>query len=242
MPRKLSCKQSSAHAIFAVVVPAAGTGERMGGRRKVFLKLCRKPILYHTIERLSQAAGCAELIPVLHPEDRADRTITARLRKRFGIKKVAVGGATRQESVLAGLEAVSPHLNLVLIHDAVRPLVDSEVVRQVAEAARRFGAAIAAVPASETVKQVEPPGRILGTPPRAGLWLARTPQGFRKDLILRAHYAARDGGFCATDDAQLVERLGCEVRVVQDSYDNLKITTAEDLAIAEAILRWRGHQ
>jgi len=211
----------------------------MGGCRKPFLRLGRKPILYHAIERLLRAGGCAEVIPVLHGDDYDNGDAAQRLRRRFGISKVARGGPTRQASVLAGLELVGEEFALVLIHDAVRPLVAPKVVRRVAQTARRFGAAIAAVPLAETAKEVERSGAILRTPTRARLWLARTPQGFRKDLILRAHYAARDDGFCGTDDAQLVERLGWQVRVVQDTYDNLKITTAEDLAVAHTILRWQ---
>jgi 2-C-methyl-D-erythritol 4-phosphate cytidylyltransferase len=211
----------------------------MGRRRKPLLQIRGTPILHHALAILRSAPGCAEIIPVLHPDDHSDGELIAQLEEKFGITKVAAGGAARQQSVLAGLEAVADDLDLVLIHDAVRPLVTTDVVRRVAEAAARSGAAIAAVPATETVKEVEPSGRIVATPPRERLWLARTPQGFRKELILRAHRAARDEGFCGTDDAQLVERLGHEAVVVEDRRDNLKITTAEDLALAEAILLWR---
>jgi 2-C-methyl-D-erythritol 4-phosphate cytidylyltransferase len=224
---------------FSVVVPAAGAGVRMGGRRKPLLEVCGRPILFHTIERLLQASGCVEIVPVVHADELRNADLSSRLRDDFGITRLVPGGHTRQDSALAGLEAVRDDVQLVLIHDAVRPLVDPAVVRKVAEAAHRGGAAIAAVPAAETVKEVDAAGVIRATPPRERLYLARTPQGFRKDLILRAHYAAREAGFCGTDDAQLVERMGHEVVVVQDTYDNLKITTAEDLAIAEAVLRWR---
>lgn len=224
---------------FSVVIPAGGSGARMGGRRKPFVEVCGQPILYHTIEGLQRTPGCAEIIPVLPAEEYGNAGLALQLKQRFGISKVAPGGPTRQASALAGLELVREDLAVVLIHDAVRPLVDPEVVRRVADAAEQFGAAIAAVPAAETLKEVAGSGTIRATLPREKLWLARTPQGFRKELILKAHYAARDQRFSGTDDAQLVERLGQEVRVVQDTYDNLKITTLEDLAIAEAVLRWR---
>jgi 2-C-methyl-D-erythritol 4-phosphate cytidylyltransferase len=224
---------------FSAVVAAAGTGRRMGGRGKALLKLAGRPILYRAIEALRAAPGCAEIVPVLHQDEYDDAGLAARLRRRYDIRKTALGGPTRQASVLAGLELVSEGLPVVLIHDAARALVDPAVVQQVAEAAAQHGAAIAAVPVAETVKEVDSSGCVRATPARDALWLARTPQGFGKDLILQAHRAARDEGFCATDDAQLVERLGMPVRIVQDSYDNLKITTPEDLAIAEAILRWR---
>lgn len=232
--------QPAAGPAFSIVVPAAGMGRRMGGRKKPFLLICGRPVLYYALERLRQAPGCAELVPVVHPDEYESAELRDELTARFGITQVAAGGATRQASVLAGLEAVREDLDLVLIHDAVRPLVDPDLVYRVAVAAQQFGAAIAAVPVTDTVKEVKDPDRIVGTLARAGLWFAHTPQGFRKDLILRAHRAAREEGLCATDDAQLVERLGEEVRVVQDTYDNLKITTEEDLALAEAILRRRA--
>ncbi len=222
---------------FAVVVTAAGTGARMGGRKKPYLMICGRTILSHTLDRLRRARGCVQIIPVVHPDEHRQGALAEQLRAEFGVTELACGGPTRQESALAGLEMVRQDVDLVLIHDAVRPLVDPELVRRVAEAAQRFGAAIAAVPATETIKEVDGSGSIVATPSRDRLYYARTPQGFRKDLILRAHYAARDAGFCGTDDVELVERLGEEGRVVEDTYENLKITTEADLILAEAILR-----
>ncbi len=231
--------QSTPQVLFSALVPAAGTGARMGGCKKPFLPLCGKPVIHHVLERLRRSPGCVEIIVVLHEDEYGNARLVSDLKARFGVAGVVMGGPVRQASVLAGLEAVNEDLDIVLIHDAVRPLVQPHVVRRVAEAAARYGAAVAAVPATDTVKEVEDSGRIICTPPREGLWLEHTPQGFRRDLILRAHHAARDEGFCGTDDAQLVERLGEEVHVVRDTPDNLKITTEEDLVIAEAILRWR---
>ncbi|MHC4481678.1 MAG: 2-C-methyl-D-erythritol 4-phosphate cytidylyltransferase [Planctomycetota bacterium] len=224
---------------FAVVVAAAGVGRRMGGCKKPLLRLCGRPILYFALEALRSTPGCAQIVPVLHPDECARVELAAELRREFGVETMARGGPTRQDSVLSGLEALCEGPDVVLIHDAVRPLVEPAVVQRVAEAADTFGAAIAAVRVRETVKEVDAGDRIVSTPAREQLWLARTPQGFRRELILRAHRTARDEGFRGTDDAQLVERLGEEVRVVDDTYDNLKITTEEDLALAEAILRWR---
>jgi len=235
--------RQSADPAFSVVIPAAGTGVRMGGpaggRKKPYLNIGGRPVLHIVIDTLGRVSGCAEIIPVLHSDEYRDGHVADELRSEFGITKVACGGATRQQSAFAGLQLVRADIDLVLTHDAVRPLVDPDVVRRVAEAAQRFGAAIAAVPATETIKQVGADGRIIATPPRDTLWLARTPQGFRKDLILRAYAAAQRDGYCGTDDAELVERLGEEARVVRDTYGNLKITTEEDLAAAEAIWRWR---
>ena len=232
---------------FDAVIVAAGSGRRMGARppgarRKAHLELGGRPVLDHSIEALRCTPGCGRIVVVLHPEEFERGAEAGRLREAFGITAIARGGATRQQSVLAGLEAVGEGEEVVLIHDAARPLVSPQVVAAVAEAAARWGAAIAAVPAAHTVKQVDAEGRVLATPPRDALWFAHTPQGFRRALILRAHHAARDAGLTGTDDAQLVERLGEPVHVVEDSPHNIKITTPEDMVVAEAVLRARaGH-
>ncbi|MFO7956111.1 MAG: 2-C-methyl-D-erythritol 4-phosphate cytidylyltransferase [Candidatus Brocadiia bacterium] len=224
---------------FAVVVPAAGIGVRMGRRKKPYLTLAGRPILDHTIARLRRAEGCEQIVVVVHESDCRDSCLAAHLEEQFAVTDLVCGGSTRQASVWAGLQAVRDDLDLVLTHDAVRPMVAPGVVRRVAEAARRDGAAIAAIPARETVKEVDEGGIITGTPPRRRLWYARTPQGFHKELIVKAHRQGRADGCHATDDAQLVERLDEPVTVVEDNYDNLKITTEEDLLIAEAILDWQ---
>jgi len=199
-------------------------------------------MLDHAIAALRRAQGCAELIPVLHPEEYDTGTERDRLKRVFGLETFARGAATRQQSAWAGLLLVRQDVELVLIHDACRPLVSPDTVRRVAEAAHRCGAAIAAVPAVHTVKEVDDEARIVSTPPRHTLWFAHTPQGFRRELILRAHEAARRDGFEGTDDAQLVERIGGEVRVVRDSDHNLKVTTPEDVVMAEAVLAWRAER
>lgn len=220
---------------FAAVVTAAGTGQRMGGCKKPFLQIGGVSLLDHSLNAIRRAGGCEQIVVVVHRADFDDGALDDR---REAVKVVA-GGDTRQESARRGLEAVRDDLPLVLIHDAVRPLVDPAVIRRVAAAAREHGAAIAAVPATETVKRTDDDGLIVQTPPRRELWYARTPQGFRLDLIRRAHRLAVEQGFKGTDDAQLVERMGLPVRVVEDRYDNIKITTEEDMVVAEAILRWR---
>ena len=228
---------------YSVVVAAAGIGSRMGGGqgagKKPFLAVCGRPILDHALERLRAAAGCGQIVVVLHPDECADEALAGDLRERHGVSAIACGGRARQQSVLAGLELTPEEPNLVLIHDAVRPLTEPEVIARVACAAHECGAAIAAVPATDTVKVAGEGDVIVDTPDRARLWFAHTPQGFHRDLILRAHRAARDDGFLGTDDAKLVERLGLPVQLVADTRDNLKVTTPEDLAVAEAILRWR---
>ena len=224
---------------FSVIVPAAGEGRRMGGRRKPFLLLDGRPVIYHVVERLGRSPGCEQIILVLRPDDAEDATLRAELDALDGVSHVVAGGDTRQESVAAGLAVVKADVPVVLTHDAARPLVAPPVVRRVAQAALAHGAALAAVRATDTVKEVGQGGVIVRTPLRDTLWFAHTPQGLRRDLFVRAHEAARQEGFCGTDDVQLAERLGAEVVVVQDTYDNIKITSEEDLAVAEAILRWQ---
>lgn len=224
-----------------MVLPAAGLGSRMKSDvRKPLLRIDGRPILDRTIERFLATPGCAEIVVVVHPDDYADREFTRRLRADFGISKVVPGGTVRRVSVLAGLEATDSSLGIVLIHDAVRPNVRSQVILQVVEAASRHGAAIAAVPATETVKVVNDASQVLSTPRRSELWFARTPQGFRREIILSAHRKAEADDYPCTDDAQLVEWQGGEVVVVMDDYENIKITTPSDLALARAIHRARA--
>jgi len=227
---------------FCAVVPAAGSGTRMGGGcRKPMLCLDGAPILLHTLARLRAARGCRAIVLAVHPDDLAfcRDCWGAALAERFGVRAIVPGGAVRQESVLAALEATDPDTPLALIHDAVRPLVRLDLVEAVAARAAERGAAIAAVPSVATIKEVDGSGRIVATPPRERLWMAQTPQGFDRGLILSAHRAAVEHGLTGTDDALLVEQFGREVVVVEDSPDNIKITTPEDLAVAEAILTWQ---
>jgi len=212
--------------------------------RKPLLLLDTIPILLHALWRLRSAAGCAGTAVAVHPEDMDFFTAERRevLRAEFGVQAVVSGGTTRQESVLAALEATSPSIPLVLIHDAVRPLVQVELVERVAAGAAECGAALAAVSVVPTIKEVAPDGHVVRTPPRETLWVAQTPQGFRRELILDAHRRARQEGFVGTDDALLVERMGHRVVVVEDCSENLKITTPADLAAAEAVLRWQRDQ
>jgi len=222
-----------------VVIPAAGLGRRMGGpTRKPHLLLGGRPILYHAVAAF-QDAGCAGVTVVLHPDDYADGRMAAEVMRECAATSVACGGETRQQSVLAGLECADPEASIVLIHDGVRPLVCRATIDAVLAAVVEHGAAIAAIPATDTVKQVGAGHVIQATPPRSHLWYARTPQGFSRQIILEAHHRAAADGHVGTDDAELLERLGGTVVVVPDSPDNIKITTRTDLVMAEAILAER---
>ena len=227
---------------FTAVVPAAGAGVRMQtGRRKPFLALGSAPVLLHTLCRLSASPACRQIVLAVHADDMPLYSPARRqlLRDEFRVTAVVPGGANRQESVRTALDATEPEPPLVLIHDAVRPLVRVALVEAVAARAAQTGAALAAAPAVATIKEVDADGRVLRTPARESLWVAQTPQGFHREVIVDAHARAAADGFLGTDDALLVERIGHPVAVVEDSPDNIKITTPEDLAIAEAVLRWQ---
>lgn len=224
---------------FSVIVPAAGVGRRMGAdRKKPHLLLDGQPIIFHTLRRLRRCRGCGQIVLVLHPDEAG--VLPAEWQKtledEFDVRDVTAGGATRQDSAWAGMQLVEDRFQVVLTHDGVRPFVRTGVVEKVAAEAAAHGGAVAAVPATATVKEVNPDHTIRRTHPREDIWLAQTPQGFRKDLLLHAYREARRDGFQGTDDAQLVERCGRTVRVVRDRADNIKITTPLDLAVAQSIL------
>jgi 2-C-methyl-D-erythritol 4-phosphate cytidylyltransferase len=163
--------------------------------------------------------------------------------EKHGFKKVrqiVAGGAERQDSVRLGLAEVGTDAEIVLVHDAVRPFLTAGMVAQVAEAAAKHGAAIVAIPMRDTVKRVGPDGLIDETVDRKLLWLAQTPQAFKRTLLEDAHARALKSGFRATDDAQLVEQLGHRVAIVEGSTDNIKVTRPEDLAMGESILAARS--
>jgi 2-C-methyl-D-erythritol 4-phosphate cytidylyltransferase len=222
---------------------AAGRGTRFGGPvPKAWLPLGGRPLLARSAERLAQAlpAGMtAEWIALVHPDDRA--TFVARHRADVEAAAGAAvrfvdGGASRQESMQNGLAACGDDVDLVLVHDAARALLPVAPTRACIAAAAAHGAALLALPAPDTLKKVSPEGLVAGTVDRSGVWLAQTPQVIRRDLLLRAMAAAARAGFTGTDDVSLVERLGEPVAVVRGAPTNLKITTADDLPLAEAIV------
>lgn len=222
------------------IVPAAGLGRRAGGDvPKQFLLLRGMPILTRTLLNLTNPGLVNALVLVVPPgaEEWCQQHILAPY-PLPPIIEIIPGGAERQESVFRGLQRRTAETQLVVIHDAVRPFVSPDLLRRTIEAAQTFRAAVAAVPAVETVKVVERE-LIRETPPRDRLWIAQTPQAFEGELIREAYRRAAADGFRGTDDAMLVERLGVQVKVVLSYPENMKITTAEDLQRAEQLLsRW----
>ncbi len=213
---------------IAVLVPAGGLGTRLGRRTpKQFLQVGGATILARTLTHFVRHPGVRAIV-VAAPAEHLART--RRLVARSGRRPVEVvaGGATRQESVWRALQAVPGDVEVVLVHDAVRPFIDRRLIDAVVAAAVAHGAAICALPIAETVKRVRD-AVVETTLDRAGLWSVQTPQAFRAALLREAHDKARREGVVATDDAMLVEWLGQLVRVVPGLAGNIKITTPEDL-------------
>ncbi len=218
----------------SALIPAAGSGERLGrGINKVFCTVGGKPILAHTLSVFEVCPAIEEIILVVRG---ADIATARRLCGAFGFSKVRhiiKGGNHRQDSVAAGLEAVTG--DIVAIHDAARPFVTEDLIIRTIREAKRSGACIAAVPVIDTVKRASE-GKVIETLSRTDLYAVQTPQTFRTELLKRAYREARAKGIIATDDASLVEALGEQVILVQGSYENVKVTTPSDLEWAEARL------
>ncbi len=222
---------------FAVILPAAGESSRFHDKnyKKPFAPLANKPVWLHSAEKFVSRPDVKQLIVVISPADReyfqfkfsANTTI-------LGID-VIDGGSDRAESVSKALAHVKPDIDFVCVHDAARPCLADEWITKIFEVAEKTDAAIFAIPVAGTLKRVGADHKVVETVSRSGLWEAQTPQVFRRQLLLEAH-AKRDG-FAATDDAQLVERIGHAVTIVPGSPINLKIATREDLRLAEQALR-----
>lgn len=224
--------------LAVAIVPAAGRGLRMGGAvPKQFLALGGEPLVVHSLRVLQRSPAIDQIILAV-PQTDLDYCLND-LAVRFGfskIRRVVAGGKERQDSVRHALEHVPEDTQIVVVHDAVRPFLTEHMVTEVVEAARREGGAIIALPMRDTVKQVGMERRIERTVDRKPLWLAQTPQAFRRDWLLNAHRKAHAEGVHATDDAFLFEWAGHPVVVVEGSGENIKVTRPEDMVIGEAIL------
>jgi 2-C-methyl-D-erythritol 4-phosphate cytidylyltransferase len=225
------------------LVPAAGMGKRMGAEiNKQYLLLSGKPILAHTLQ-LFEDAPFVDDVYVIVPEAEIPycREHVVEAHGFAKVRQIVAGGAERQHSVMNGLKAVAEagDDDVVLIHDGVRPFVPVRVLERAVEVARKHDGALVAVPVKDTVKVVMD-GIVKATPPRKELWLAQTPQAFRYSVIMAAHEIAAAERYLATDDAALVEWMGKDVHIVMGDYRNIKITTPEDLVMAEAFLKSEG--
>lgn len=220
---------------YQVIIPAAGQGKRMGaGKNKLFIELRGLPIIVHTLKVFENDHRCAGIILVIHPEEKME---FQQLLQKHDIKKVlslVAGGKERQQSVYHGLKEVTTD-GIVLVHDGARPFIHPTMISELLTATEKDGAAVVAVPVKDTIKKVRNK-TVLETIERSSLWAIQTPQAFRVSLLLTAHKEAEKNAFQGTDDASLVEQLGIGVTVVEGTYDNIKLTTPEDLYFAEAIL------
>ncbi len=220
-----------------MLLVAGGRGDRAGaGPLKQFRELAGVPLLLRALRPFSRHPDVVHVVIALPAEHAAAPPGWLAQVQGPAVTLVA-GGAERADSVRRALAVLPPAAELVLVHDAARPFVSEEVISQVIAAARDTGAALAAVPLADTLKESDATGSVVRrTLPRQALWRAQTPQGFRRDVLDAAHGAALPG---ATDDAMLVEATGVDVRLVPDSALNFKITTSDDFALAEA---WASHQ
>lgn len=225
---------------LGVVIPAAGQGKRMGaGFNKQFLILRGEPILVHTVRLFQESSYVTEIV-IVGAED--DISIIRELAYQHKFDKVAAickGGVQRQDSVRAGVQALSHTIQRVVVHDGARPLLTLEEFHRFLGAAECFSAAIMAIPVKDTIKQILATGEVSTTLPRQHLRAVQTPQSFERRLLQEAHYQAATAGYYGTDDASLLEWMGYPVQVIEGSQENIKVTTPEDLWLAERILAMR---
>ena len=222
------------------IIPAAGAGVRMGGKEaKQFLEIQGKPILALTLERFQLSPAVHAIVAVV-PAGQVDfcRTEIVEKYRLTKVVKVIAGGERRQDSVRLGIEASEGLFEIVLIHDGVRPFIEEPLIGRVVAAATMHRVVIAALPAKETVKEVDERGFVVKTHDRKSLWLVQTPQAFRYEDILKAHRVAFEQGWEeVTDDALLIEKMGIPIKVIEGSESNIKITTPLDLELADFFLK-----
>jgi 2-C-methyl-D-erythritol 4-phosphate cytidylyltransferase len=223
---------------FAVILPAAGRSSRFRDKeKKPFINLDGRAVWLRTVEQFVTRADVAQCIIVVSPEDQE------MFRRRYGANlafmnvQIANGGAERFESVANALALVKPEVDFIAVHDAVRPCITESLINDVFARAEKTGAAMLAVPVSDTLKQVDANKQVKATMPRQGVWLAQTPQVFRRDWLVEVYENRTRLGANFTDDAQLMEAAGYAVHVVEGATTNIKITTKQDLFLADAILK-----
>jgi 2-C-methyl-D-erythritol 4-phosphate cytidylyltransferase len=224
---------------YAVIFPAAGKSSRFAGKeKKPFTNLDGRAVWLRSVELFINRSDVTQCIVVVSPEDQE------MFRRRFGANlafmnvQIANGGAERFESVANALALVKPEVEYVVVHDAVRPCLTESLINDLFAKVEKTGAATLAVPISDTIKEVDAQKKqVKGTKPRADLWLAQTPQVFRRDWLVEVYENRTRLGANFTDDAQLMEAAGYAVHVVEGATTNIKITTKQDLTLAEAILK-----
>ena len=213
----------------------------MQGKKKQFYLLADKPILAHTLDKFENCPLIRSILLVVGQEDMdyCMKEIVEKYQYRK-ISQIVPGGKRRQESVKNGINVLAKDAEIVVIHDGVRPFVTKQMIEESIRSAVRFKAVVMAMPVKETIKMVQRDGTVLKTLDRESLWQIQTPQTFQVNVIKEAYYRATEDGFIGTDDASLVERLGVKVHILPGSYTNIKITTPEDLMLANLLLQMQG--
>ena len=231
---EFSLSLTEAHKSAAAVIVAAGGSTRMGGISKQFLPLCGIPVLARSMLAFQNHGRIGQIVVVAREEDIPDVQKLVRQYEIAKLTDLVPGGETRADSVQAGLACCK--MELAAIHDGARPLVSAAVIDRVLNAAELYGAAACAVPVKDTVKEADEGGRILSTPDRSRLRLVQTPQAFDLELYRKAAAALGDGLKTLTDDCAVLEAAGHPVYLCEGDYRNIKITTPEDIAVAEALI------
>ena len=220
-----------------VVIVAAGTGSRMNmGINKQFIKLKGKEIIAYTIEKFYNNSNIEDIVVVVK-EDEAE-FFDKEIIEKYNFKniKIAYGGKERQDSVYNGLKLLDKKCDIVLIHDGARPFVSDKIIDNSIEKVKEHKAIVVGVPVKDTIKVIDNDKNIVDTPNRSVLWAVQTPQTFSYKILIDAYEDAFKSGFYGTDDAMLVERIGYKVKMIEGSYNNIKITTQEDLNVSSQLL------
>lgn len=223
---------------LALIIPAAGSGKRLGTELpKPFLKVNGKTILQHTLENFNGVSGLSQVVISTSEAfvEQSNKILTELFPEIE--TKIVLGGKERQDSIVNAVKALSEEIKFVAIHDAVRPLIETDLIKKCFQKAKRSGAAIVAVPAKDTVKVSDKDGFVAETPDRKTLWHAQTPQIFEIELLKKAYSNALKKNIFGTDDSFLVEQVGGRVGLVEGSWRNFKITYPLDLELAEYLLR-----
>ena len=221
-----------------VVIVAAGTGSRMNmGINKQFIKLEGKEIIAYTIEKFYNNSNIEDIVVVVKEDE--SEFFKKEILDKYNFKnvKIAYGGKERQDSVYNGLKLLDEKCDVVLIHDGARPFVSDKIIDKSIEEAKEHKAIVVGVPVKDTIKVIDNDKNIVDTPNRSVLWAVQTPQTFDYNILIDAYKDAFKNKFYVTDDAMLVERIGYKVKMLEGSYNNIKITTQEDLNIGSQILR-----
>ena len=221
-----------------VIIVAAGTGSRMKKDiNKQFIKLDNKEIIAYTIDKFYINNEIDDIVVVIKKDE--EDYFKENILEKYNFKniKIAYGGEERQDSVYNGIQKLDKNCEVVLVHDGARPFVTEEIINNSIQEAKKHNAVVVGVKVKDTIKVVGEEGNIVDTPNRKYLWSVQTPQVFKYDIITKAYVNAYNENYYGTDDAMLVEQIGYDVKMIEGSYDNIKITTQEDLNFGEQILR-----